>query len=72
MTAATLPAPTEVIATGAGGLTVRFGDRQAFCHTGMPAEEFAAAKAACDALLREMVEAVMREEMRAARQDLRP
>ena len=63
---------TSVVATGAGGLTIRFGDRMAFCHTGMPAEEFAVAKAACDALLREMVEAVMRDEMRAARQDLRP
>lgn len=63
MTAAALPAPTEVIATGAGGLTVRFGDRKTFCHTAMPADEFATAKAACDALLREMVEAVMREEM---------
>jgi hypothetical protein len=72
MTVATLPAPTEIIATGAGGLTVRFGDRKAFCHTGMPAEEFAAAKAACDVLLREMVEAVMRDEIRAARQDPRP
>ena len=36
---------TSVVATGAGGLTVRFGDRKAFCHTGWPEEEFAAAVA---------------------------
>lgn len=72
MTTPAVPAPTEVVATGAGGLTVLFGHRKAFCHTAMPAEEFAAARAACDALLREMVEAVMREEMRAARQEPGP
>lgn len=53
---------TTVTATGSGGLTVRFGDRVAHCHTAMGPEEFAVAQAACDALLREMVEAVMREE----------
>jgi hypothetical protein len=55
---------TTVTATGAGGLTIRFGDRVAHCDLSMPPEQFAESKAACDRLLREAVTAMVGEEAR--------
>ncbi len=58
------PAPETKVVIAGGGLSVRYGNRRAFCHGGMSDERFAAASAECDALLREMVADLIKEEAR--------
>lgn len=55
---------TSITATGAGGLTIRYGSRVARCDLSMPPAQYAEAHAACGRLLREMVEDLIRAEVR--------
>ena len=58
---------TKIVIAG-GGLSVRYGSRRAFCHGAMTDHQYAAASAECDALLREMVADLIKEEVRELRE----